>query len=336
MLSGFYLLPLLWQHCCLCLLSFGVPLLIKNYWKIVTLKSPDTIELSSESVIRDDASVKFDGGYLDPSKGIEVNVGMKTTWSFDSKGSIVSTATLADAEYVSDPGGFLKANFHRVFEIASSYGKTSGDGIVQGFGMITRVDRCVGAVNAGSLTTKSSLAITGSVDGTKSMTGGGEFSADVKGSWKSKEEHGSLDTHLFPSKPDQVADAPAPYAFEFFSFEGRAVLPNWTAKVEPLTLTFDNGHGGTYVVDCELDYDLPEGKQGRQSLTVSGGLTGTMAGIPFEATNLRIKCTFHGIFSNSVLMLAEPKPLGSWSNGRRTIDLKGVWPGQCEMAWREQ
>lgn len=295
---------------------------------------PASVIYSSQYVNRTDADIKFEGGYMDPSKHVEVTVGLETKWTFRSEGTFISQATIAHDALVPDFGSVLQKRFDEVYLVARNHGKTSGDGIVQGFGMITKVRYCVGAANIGAESKDSTFSLTGSVDGVKVMTAQGEFSGKVSGSYKSAKSTGTINRHLFPSTPDVAQSNPMPYAFEFCSFEGKTILPGWTHRVEPLALTFDNAHGGTYIVRCELTYDLPGGKTENRETTVSGGLTGTISQIPFDARSLKVRCTFRGIGSDTVLELFESSPLGTWKRGRRTIDLTGIWPGECGMQWR--
>ena len=299
--------------------------------KIVTIDSSQDWSMESSSVRQQDSSVDFKGGYIDPSTGTKVDVGLETKWSFERAGSILSRATISGDVLVDDFGTLLRDQYAYVHQKAESVGKTTAAGIVQGFGMITRVTRCKGVVNLGSMTDSSTFSITGSVDGVNSMTGSGDAYAGVKGSYKDTQKNGSFDTHLFPSAANTVEVDDAPLTFDFASFDGKLIIPQWTGPVSPLSLTFDNGHGGTYIVECKVTYDTPDAKDQVKEISVWGGQSHTIGGIPLDASNLRVTMHFK---AGDTLFLSEARPLTAWPQGRRTIDLSGVWPWSCDAAWR--
>ena len=58
---------------------------------------------------------------------------------------------------------------------------------------------------------------------------------------------------------------------EFTSFDGKTILPGWTGQIPPLTLTFDNGHGGTHIDRCKVLFDTPDMRDRERKLSVPAG-----------------------------------------------------------------
>lgn len=299
--------------------------------KIVKFDQAQDWSMESSSVRRKDTNVDFAGGYTDPSTGTTVNVGLKTSWTFEREGSIISKATVAGESVIDDPGALLAAEFPAIYQAAQNLNMTTPEGIVQGFGVITRVVRAKGVINLGARTDASTFSITGSVDGVNAMSGSGDPIASVKGSYKDVSQTGSFEEHLFPAEANKKPDGEAILMYEFASFDGKTILPGWTGPISPLNLTFDNGHGGTYIVHCKVLFDTPDKRDHERKISVPGGQSHSISGIPLSATNLRVQMDF---VAGDSLFLQESKPVATWEQGRRTIDLYGVWPWSCNAAWR--
>lgn len=293
---------------------------------ITKLKSPEDWVIESSSVHRTESDVDFKGGYIDPSTGTKVDVGLDVSWSFSSEGSLVSNATITGLSQVDDFATAMANNYDWFLQKAKDAGYATDDGIVQGFGMITVVQNCAGGINIGSLTEDSSFSLVGSVDGVNAMTGGGDINVGVKGSYKETNQTKSFESHMWPAEANSAAAGEVGISYQFASFDGKQLMPTWIKKLSGFAVTFDNQHGGTYIAHCEVTYDqmVNNVKQSSsKTASVSGGHTQTLDGIPLDAINLQINVhfvdggDFHGGFR---------KPLTALLAGSCTVDLSGVWP----------
>jgi hypothetical protein len=219
------------------------------------------VELESASTSFSESGVEFEGGYLDPSSGTEVKVGLQAAWTFDSANSIVSRATLSGRKSVDDFGGRLdKAHaWEWLLAKAKSVGYANEAGIIQGFGVITAATTSIGGINIGPIEDKSSFSIVGSVDGVTAMAGGGNGAAGIKGSYKEEKESKSFDSHTWPVAHNSVAPGTGEVAltYLFTTFDGTAIMPTWARRIGNFTIAFDNAHGGTYVGRCYGEYSVP-------------------------------------------------------------------------------
>lgn len=285
-------------------------------------------QLESSSVSFTESEVDFKGGYKDPSSGLEVKVGLDVAWSFSTANSIVSRATLSGRSMVDDFGVLLdkQHEWDWLLATAKSVNYANAQGILQGFGMITSVANCIGGINIGSKEEKSSFSLVGSVDGVKAMTGGGEASVGVKGSYKEKKESKAFDSRTWPVAHDTVAPNSGEVAlsYQFVSFNGTTMLPSWIGRIGNFTITFDNAHGGTYIGRCYVDYAIPQQTaRVSRSTTVSGGRVDSIGGIPLDAFDLKIHVDFA---AGGDEYFSVPSPIVEWLNGSCTVDLSGVWP----------
>jgi len=292
--------------------------------QIVTEATSNQWSIESEHVTKQQASVGLDGSATDPDTGTKITVGTQLTWSMQSAGSMISNFSLAQEDVVAQPGGLAQTQWAWLESQAQSVGRTSPDGITQGFGIVTDVLWARSGLNVGAMSDSTSFSVTGSASGVNNLVGA---SAGGKGSYVSTTENKSVDKHLWPDKASVTASDPIPIAFGFASFEGRLIMPNWTSQISSFQLVLNNQHGGTYIVKASLSYDTPSGKKS-QSVTVSGGLVATIGAIPLNATNLQLDLSFKGVFSNEHKSFKWDTPLGSWYDGVRHIDLYGVWPGK--------
>ncbi len=302
--------------------------------RIIRLASPESWSVESSSVHKSESDVSFAGGYLDPSSGTTVTAGLDVAWSFSQEGSIVSNATLLGRSLVDDFGSLMQANYPWLLSQAKSVGYATDAGISQGFGMITQVTQCAGGVNIGSLTDNSTFSLTGSVDGINAMTGGGEASAKVKGSYKEADENKSFEKHLWPAETDKVPDADIGISFQFASFAGKLIMPTWIAPLSGFSFLFNNSHGGTYIADCSVEYtSASSGSQKpiSTSISVAGGQAHSIGGIPLDAQN--VKVTIH-LEAGDTFYFKFPTPIASLLNGNAVFDIYGVWPwsGRVEQS----
>ena len=301
--------------------------------EIISLTGAEAWAIESSSVRKNESEVQFAGGYLDPSSGLEVKVGLDVAWTFAQEGSIVSNATLTGLSMVDGFGMVMQRQYDWLLQQAGSVGHRSKDGIVQGFGMITHVRPCSGAVNIGSLNDNSSFSLVGSVDGIDSMTGGGEVSATVKGSYKETKQSKAFESHMFPVAANTAASGDIAIMYQFATFHGKLIMPTWIRPLTGLRVIFDNAHGGTYIADCKVEYSgVPGSTEVIRETSVPGGQVHTIDGIPLEATDLTIKIHFR---AGDDFYFQIPAPLASWLTGQCTIDLSGVWPWGSKAVTRE-
>lgn len=304
--------------------SFTQVAMIPNA-QIKTFKSPQAWVIESSTVRRTETDIEFKGGYLDPSSGIEVTAGLDVSWGFASEGSLASNATITGESQVDNFGTVMADNYDWLLQRAREVGFATEDGIVQGFGMITKVQNCSGGINIGSLNEDSSLSLVGSVDGVNVLTGG-DINAGVKGSYKEINETKAFESHIWPENADTTANGEVAISYKFASYDGKLIMPTWIKKLSGFSVTFDNQHGGTYIGHCLVKYDLTvNGEQTtfEKRATVRGGQTETLDDIPLDATNIQINIEFvaGSSFNHSFKM-----PLTDLLGGTCTVDMSGVWP----------
>lgn len=292
--------------------------------QVVNQATSQQWSLQSEHVSMQKNSVDLDGSATDPDTGTKITVGTQLSWAMQSAGSMISNFSLAQEDVVANPGGLAQAQWAWLLAQAQSAGRTSGEGITQGFGIVTDVLWARSGLNVGSLSDDTSFSVTGSASGVNALVGA---QAGVKGSYVSTDQTKSVDKHLWPDSANVAASDPIPIAFGFTSFEGQLVMPNWTSQISSFQLVLNNQHGGTYIVHADLSYDTPSGHK-TQSVSVSGGLIATIGAIPLNATNLQLDLSFKGVFSSEHKSFKWDTPLGTWYDGLRHIDLYGRWPGK--------
>jgi hypothetical protein len=98
-------------------------------------------------------------------------------------------------------------------------------------------------------------------------------------------------------------------------------------KVSEISITLNNQHGGTYIVNATASYSV-DGTGHSCKATVSGGLIKTMPSIPPQATNLSLDLEFVAEIPPKPREFYWLWPLASSPDGRFTINLRGVWPGE--------
>jgi hypothetical protein len=218
----------------------------------------------------------------------------------------------------------MNGNYDWLQKAAASQGMSrNGGGISQGFGVVTSVLWANSGLNVAAQSDSTTFSVAGSVSGVNELVG----QAEGKGSYTSTNANKSVDQHIWPDKAATIAETAIPIAFRFASFNGRLIMPNWTAELGSFQLVLNNQHGGTYIVRANLSYDTPQGRRSQEA-SVSGGLIATLGAIPLDATNLKLDLAFKGVFSDEHKSFSWPTPLGTWYDGVRHIDLTGVWPGQ--------
>jgi hypothetical protein len=302
--------------------------------KIITLSAPEAWVLESSSVRQTESEVDFKGGYLDPSSGKEVNVGLDVVWTFSREGSLLSNATMTGRSLVDSFGLLMHQHFDWLLEQARSVGYATRDGgIRQGFGMITGVQICQGGINIGSLNENSSFSLVGSIDGVNAMTGGGEIKASVKGSYKETNKSKAFESHLWPSEADKAASHELGLVYQFATFQGKLIMPTWIQPIDGFRVIFDNAHGGTYIGKCTVEYMTPDASAPhRLETSVPGGQVHSLDGIPLDAYDLKINIHF---VAGDDFHFSFDSPLSTWLTGQCTVDLSGVWPWGSHAKIRE-
>ncbi len=283
---------------------------------------PSKWQLMSEHVSRQQADASLDGSAVDPDTGTKISAGLKVSWGLERSGSMVSEFSIESEDTVKGIGDLLTQQYDWLQQQASAQGMSNGNGISQGFGVISSVIWARSGLNVAAQSDNTTYSISGSASAVNQLVG----QVEGKGSYTSATSDKSVDQHIWPDQSGKVADAPVPIAYRFASFEGRTIIPNWTMHLGSFQLVLNNQHGGTYIVKGELNYDTPRGHV-KQDTSVSGGLIATIGAIPLDATNINLRLSFKGMFSDEHKSFRWDTPLGTWYDGTRHVDLSGVWPG---------
>ncbi|MDH5824303.1 hypothetical protein QFW77_15100 [Luteimonas sp. RD2P54] len=279
--------------------------------------------MMTSNVSRTETKIDLDGSAVDPETGTRIEAGVNVEWKFSTQGEMVSQCALASQVMLRDADRTLDAGFDWLAARARESGMGDGSRIAQGFGVVTGVQYARSGLNVASLSADNTFSLAGSVSGVNAMLG----KAEGKGSFVSARSSRSVDSHLWPSESGQVAGDPVPIAYTFASFDGRLLLPRWITHIGAYQLILRNNHGGTYIVSAELQYDTPRGAV-RRTATISGGLTASISDIPLDATGIRLRLGFKGMFSTEEKTFHWANPRGQWISGVRHVDLFGVWPGE--------
>lgn len=292
---------------------------------IAKTSEPLSNTFESTNVSRTESSVDFKGGYLDPTSGLEVNVGLDVTWNFAEENGIASDSTVAQREVVDNFAIELGNNFKWLLGQAEAAGYGDGQGgIKQGFGVITEAQLVEGCVNVASETANNSFSIIGSVDGVQAMTGGGTVNAQLKGSYKNTTEKSSVVKFLFPADENSISDDTVAISYIFTSFAGKQIIPSWTKLLPGYTLNFNNNHGGTYIAHPSVSYVDPAGNTIPVDVnSISGGLT-TSCLVPVDAASINVSITFAA--SSYKYSQTFVNPLQTLYSGTSNFDIYGVWP----------
>jgi len=294
--------------------------------QIQTRQQPTRWELMSEHVSRQQGNVSLDGSATDPETGTKVTAGLEVKWGLEKSGSMISEFSLGSEAVLVGFGELLNRQYDWLKKAAASQGMSrNGGGISQGFGVVTSVLWANSGLNVAAQSDDTTFSVTGSVSGVNELVG----QAEGKGSYSSATSDKSVDKHIWPDQAATLAEAAIPIAYTFASFDGQLIIPNWTMEVGSFQLVLNNQHGGTYIVKANLGYDTPQGRRSQEA-SVSGGLISTLGAIPLNATNLSLDLAFKGVFSDEHKSFKWNTPLGTWYDGKRHIDLSGVWPGQTD------
>lgn len=283
--------------------------------------SSDWDTMSSE-VSRTETEFELGAEVTDPDTGVTGKGGMEIAWKFGREGSMVSKCALDFESVLNNPDAVVADHLDWLVQRAAQSGMGSDRGIAQGFGIITSVLYARSGLNVGSMASDNTFSLKGSASAVQKMVG----EVKGKGSYTSANSSKSVDKHLWPSESGVVAKTSAPLAYTFASFDGRLLLPRWITNISAYQLIVSNAHGGTYIVDANLQYDTPHGRK-TVTGTASGGLTATFGDIPLDATNLELELGFRGVMTTEKHKLQWKNPRGQWISGVRHVDLYGIWPG---------
>lgn len=291
---------------------------------IKTPVSSDWDTMSSE-VSRTETAVDLGAEVTDPDTGVTAKAGLEIAWKFGREGSMVSKCALDSESVLNNPDAVLVNQMDWLVQRANQSGMGSGNGIAQGFGVITSVLYARSGLNVGSMANDNSFSLKGNASAVQKMVG----EVKGKGSYTSASSSKSVDKHLWPSESGVLPTSSTPLAYTFASFEGRLLLPLWVGHISAFQLVVSNTNGGTYIVDTKLAYDTPRGRKTAQG-TASGGLTVTFSDIPLDASNVVLECGFQGVISTEKHILQWQSPRGQWVGGVRHVQLYGVWPGSTQ------
>lgn len=260
--------------------------------------------------------------------------GRRDSWRFAESNTIVSRGTQYGRRAVVDPVRAACQHHDQIRRWADDRGYATGDGIVQGFGVVTATYQALGVVNLAARKAHQTFAVEGSVDGVAALVGDGDpyLAGDASYERTSPRSPGNVEAFLYPSAPDRTGPGTAPYAFEFLSFSGRTTLPGWVGHVPTMSVSFRNN--GSYVVQCTVAYDTPTAANLRKRVQVGCGIPG-WAYLPVDATNVRVSCRFWHVDDWGPRHDLAPvaSPMQEWRQGQGAVEIQGWWPGDYDVAW---
>ena len=298
--------------------------------ELLTIPQDQVWKASTEKVSEKQSAINFGGTATNPETGTAITAGLEISWGMSQACSVVSNFCLVSETMIADPGLVLEREFDRLATIAKRNGMGTDDGgIAQGFGVITSVLYANNVILLGNYEKDTSFSLMGSVDGTKKMVG--EMSGS--GSYVKTSSTKSLDTHLWPAKADEVSPYPVPVAYTFASFDGRLVMPRWINRLNSFQIFFSNS--GSYIAHAELTF-IRQGlaEEHRRTKTISGGKKSeVISDIPLDAINLRLRVTYEA--SKAAHPFAWDRPLGTWLDGERHIEISGMWANSPKCRERE-
>ncbi len=294
---------------------------------------PATWDYQSASVAHASEQVDL-GEYVDPSTGRRSGPGRRESWQFPESNTIVSRGTRYSRRAVDDPVRAASRHYDVIHDWAERRGYATGDGIVQGFGMVTATYQAVGVVNVASRKPHQSFTVDGPVDGVAALTGAGDpyLAADASYRSAGAGSASNVEAFLYPRAPGRAGPGTVPYAFEFLSFAGRTALPGWVGQVPTMSLSFHNS--GSYVVQCTVAYDTGDALDLRKRVQVGGGIPGWVY-LPVDATNIRVACRFWHVDDWGPRRDLDPvaSPMQQWWQGQGVVEIEGWWPGDYDVAW---
>ncbi|WP_166362157.1 hypothetical protein [Pseudomonas akapageensis] len=292
--------------------------------KLVEVAGSQTWEMRSSKVKKTELKPEVSASFKDPQTGIELKADSKIQWTFGDSGSMASEFAVCKEVRISDLTQ-LNKELKWLAEQASQVGLANKGRIAQGFGVITSVIYATSGMNVGSKDKSSSFSMTGNAKALNTMLGSIAPEASISGSFTSTSEEKSLDKHIWPATANTAATAPIPVAYTFSSFEGDLIIPNWVNTLGSFELEVNSKIGSTYTAKLALRYDTPSGPEEIKGKVI-GGQSQTFAAIPLTATNIEIEVKFVDLTDGTFYKKKWDTPLGQWINGKRRLELSGVWP----------
>lgn len=279
----------------------------------IGVKSNNKWCMKSENIKKHELNLSGDANAANNKAELEVR------WHFDNENSICSEFSVACESYLENYLSAIMDQWEDLYEEAEK-ANMAGDNmdISQGFGVITHVIYAKSGLNIASRSKNSEFSITGSLQGIKSLLG--EASGEAGFTTVSRSEN--VESHIWPD--DGVCKNPqlVPIAFAFASFEGKRIIPNWTDTIRDLCICMKNK--GTYIVDAICTYEDDSNKEHRKDIRISGGMNKNIS-LPLDAKNIRLELDYQATGQDRIINWRSP--LGEWEKGKRTIIIKGIWPG---------
>jgi hypothetical protein len=295
--------------------------------ELVEVTGSQTWEMRSSKVrkteIKPDVSLTF----KDPQTGIDLKADSNITWTFGSSGAMASEFAVIKEVRINDLTQ-LNKQFKWLTEQASQVGLGNGSRISQGFGIITSVIYANSGMNVGSKDKNASFGMTGNAKALNTLLGSVAPEASISGSFTSSSEENSLDKHIWPANANTASSTPIPIAYTFASFEGDLIIPKWVNTLGSFELVVDSLFGSTYTTKATLRYDTPEQKAQTFTATIVAAQSKTFGNIPLTATNIVLDVKFVELIDGTYFTKRWETPLGQWINGKRRVELSGVWPAK--------
>jgi hypothetical protein len=292
-------------------------------------------KLSSDGVSRRQGNAKVQGTIVDPSTGLQIAPEVEFVWTFEHKDSIASEFAIAKEAAVSNLA-MLSDQYDWLLAQAERVGFAKNGKIAQGFGVVTEVVYAQSGLNIGSNDREATYTLGGTMEGLHALLGENGPQGSVKANYSYSRETRSLDKHVWPAAEGAIASAPIPLAYAFSSFEGKTILPAWRGRIDRLAIHLDSKarRASTYTTKASLQYTLNGERRQEPAVVVTGGLSGSFANIPVQASNLVLELTFLGLVDDVKQSFSWDLPLAQWPMGNMYIDLTGTWPGKPEATIR--
>ncbi|GAB97524.1 hypothetical protein BJY21_001806 [Kineosphaera limosa] len=276
----------------------------------------------SSGVSRTETKIEGGGSGTDPQTGTKLGADLKMEWKFGHERELSSQCAVEKWVRIKETSTVTSQLDWLVGE-ARQAGMAGQHGIAQGFGVITRVLYARSGVNVASVSADNTFSIEGSASAVHSLVGEGRGAASFSRTSSTK----SVDKHMWPSEAGIESTGLVPIAYDFASFDGRLLLPQWVTTVGAYTLLVDSKVGCTYTVKSKLTYSV-DGRMVTRYGNVAPGRSVTYGDIPVAALDLNLRLEFVCVGRNEVKEFHWSNPRGQWINGHRTVVVSGVWPGR--------
>ncbi|MBX9403602.1 hypothetical protein K4L06_20020 [Lysobacter sp. BMK333-48F3] len=292
-------------------------------------RMPGSWKLLSEHVSRQEGAVDV-SAEADDGTGTRGEGGLEVRWAMGRAGAIASEFSLREQAVIADLTR-IPAQFRWLAEQAARVGHGRNGAIHQGFGVVTSAIYANSGLNVGSQSENAEFSIAGRASAVREMLGG----VAGNGSFSSMRRVRNVDRQVWPARANTRPGEAVPIAYSFASFDGDLFLPNWQRRLGALELEFRNPAGGTFRVQIEVSWQVGNRARTVQRVGVNGGMTRTIGNIPLAARDLRMSARFVGSGSPPIER-RWADPLRQWGNGRRRIELRGVWPGRISLRVEEE